>query len=138
MTIARLDPTSGPRRTGNQRVPSRSTLMNVIASPQPSSAREAISFSGLDEIAATLLKSEIAGIARPDPRPFESGARGRICTIEAMVDRVIVPGFDAGRLPVEQGKRQLRCGPGDEARIGKCRLRCLAGGRDRQAGAADR
>ncbi len=33
--------TSGPRRAGNQRVPSRSTLMNVIASPQPSSAREA-------------------------------------------------------------------------------------------------
>lgn len=32
--------TSGPRRAGNQRVPSRSTLMNVIASPQPSSARE--------------------------------------------------------------------------------------------------
>ena len=32
---------SGPRRAGNQRVPSRSTLMKVIASPQPSSAREA-------------------------------------------------------------------------------------------------
>lgn len=32
---------SGPRRAGNQRVPSRSTLMNVMASPQPSSAREA-------------------------------------------------------------------------------------------------
>ncbi|CAM5629445.1 hypothetical protein SALBM217S_02847 [Streptomyces griseoloalbus] len=34
-------PTSGPRRAGNQRVPSRSTLMKVIASPQPSSARAA-------------------------------------------------------------------------------------------------
>lgn len=33
--------TIGPRRAGNQRVPRRSTLMNVIASPQPSSAREA-------------------------------------------------------------------------------------------------
>lgn len=33
--------TSGPRRAGNHRVPSRSTLMNVSASPQPSSAREA-------------------------------------------------------------------------------------------------
>ncbi|MGC0376155.1 hypothetical protein RKD28_003671 [Streptomyces sp. SAI-229] len=32
---------SGPRRAGNHRVPSRSTLMNVIASPQPSRAREA-------------------------------------------------------------------------------------------------
>lgn len=33
--------TIGPRRAGNQREPRRSTLMNVIASPQPSSAREA-------------------------------------------------------------------------------------------------
>ena len=33
--------TSGPRRAGNQRLPRRRTLMNVIASPQPSSAREA-------------------------------------------------------------------------------------------------
>ncbi len=33
--------TSGPRRAGNQRVPSRRTLMKVMASPQPSSAREA-------------------------------------------------------------------------------------------------
>lgn len=31
----------GPRRAGNHRVPSRRTLMNVIASPQPSRAREA-------------------------------------------------------------------------------------------------
>ena len=33
-------PIIGPRRAGNQREPSRSTLMKVIASPQPSSARE--------------------------------------------------------------------------------------------------
>ena len=33
-------PIIGPRRAGNQRVPSRSTLMKVIASPQPSRARE--------------------------------------------------------------------------------------------------
>lgn len=33
--------TIGPRRAGNHRLPSRSTLMNVIASPQPSSARDA-------------------------------------------------------------------------------------------------
>lgn len=32
---------SGPRRAGNHRVPSRSTEMKVIASPQPSNARAA-------------------------------------------------------------------------------------------------
>ena len=32
---------TGPRLAGNQREPSRSTLMKVIASPQPSSARQA-------------------------------------------------------------------------------------------------
>lgn len=41
--------TNGPRRAGNQRVPSRSTLMNVMASPQPSRAREASAIPYEDE-----------------------------------------------------------------------------------------
>ncbi len=57
--------TIGPRRAGNQRVPSRSTLMKVIASPQPSSAREARAMPYEGEKA----KPSCPAVNRTTPRP---------------------------------------------------------------------